>query len=155
MSEQTDKGTTKDSKDSKGAKDPKAGEAGEFEDTSSKKEKKDRRAQAKKAAAAVGDSANRLRTLAARIVWALAVLFAIVLAAGALLIALDANRDNGLVSFVLDAADNVDLGVFSRTDGVKQFDGENRELKNALFNWGLGAVAWLVIGRLLDRVIRP
>ena len=153
MSEQTDKSTKDDtttSTTSKGKDD-----AGEFEDTSSRKEKKDRKAQARKAAAAVGDGANRLRTLAARIVWALAVLFAIILAAGALLIALDANRDNGLVTFVLDAADNVDLGVFSRTDGIKQFSGENRELKNALFNWGLGAVAWLVIGRLLDRVIRP
>jgi len=26
---------------------------------------------------------------------------------------------------------------------------------NALVNWGLGAVAWLVIGRILDRIIRP
>ena len=25
----------------------------------------------------------------------------------------------------------------------------------ALFNWGLGAVVWLVVGRILDRVVRP
>ncbi len=59
------------------------------------------------------------------------------------------------VRFVLDAAAAVDLGVFSRTDGIKQFSGGNAELKNALFNWGLGAVAWLVTGKVLDKVVRP
>lgn len=120
-----------------------------------KASRKDRKAQAKKAAAVVGDGTNRLRTLAARVIWAVAVVLALVLALGALLIALDANRSNELVSFVLDSAAAVDLGVFSRTDGIKQFDGSNADLKNALFNWGLGALAWLVIGRVLDRVVRP
>ena len=82
-------------------------------------------------------------------------LLALVLAVGALLIAIDANRDNGLVSFVLDLADGVDLGVFSRENGIREFDGSNAETKNALFNWGLGAVAYLVVGRLLERVIKP
>ena len=74
---------------------------------------------------------------------------------GALLVAIDANEDNGLVSFVLSAADAVDLGVFSRENGIREFDGSNAETKNALFNWGLGAVAYLVVGRLLERVIKP
>ena len=56
---------------------------------------------------------------------------------------------------MLRAADAVDLGVFSREDGIKQFKGQGAEVKNALVNWGLGAVAWLVIGRLLDRIIKP
>ncbi len=98
---------------------------------------------------------NRFRTLVARIIWAVAVVLALVLALGALLIALDANRQNEAVRFVLDAAAAVDLGVFSRTDGIKQFSGANADLKNALFNWGLGAVAWLVIGKVLDKFVRP
>ena len=74
---------------------------------------------------------------------------------GALLIALDANRSNELVDAVLTAASWADLDVFSRQDGIKQFRGEGAEVKNALFNWGLGAIAWLVVGRILDRIVKP
>lgn len=87
--------------------------------------------------------------------WAAAVVCALFLAVGALLIALDANRDNALVSFVLDVADTVDLDVFSRGNGVFHFTGEDAETKNALTNWGLAAVGYLVVGRILERVIRP
>ena len=100
-------------------------------------------------------AASVVRTRVAQVVWLICVLCALALALGALLIALKANRDNSLVQFVLDAADYVDLGVFSKNDGIKQFDGDGREIKNALFNWGIGAVAWLVVGRILDRIIRP
>lgn len=102
-----------------------------------------------------GPGAAEVRSKVATAVWAVFVLLALVLAIGALLIAIDANRDNGLVSFVLDLADGVDLGVFSRENGIREFDGSNAETKNALFNWGLGAVAYLVVGRLLERVIKP
>ena len=74
---------------------------------------------------------------------------------GALLIAVNANRDNALVRFVLDTANTLDLGIFSRSNGIKHFTGENADVKNALLNWGLGAVAWLVLGRILERLIRP
>jgi len=59
------------------------------------------------------------------------------------------------VNFVLQGAERVDLGIFSKDNGIKQFTGANAETKNALFNWGLGAVAWLVVGRMLERLIRP
>ena len=99
---------------------------------------------------------QRARLLAARVLWTLCVVAALVLALGALLIALDANRDIGLVTFVLDLADALDLGVFSVENGIKEWTkGDNAETKNALFNWGPGAVAWLVLGRILDRLIRP
>lgn len=98
---------------------------------------------------------TRVRALLAQAVWLVCVVCAIFLALGALLIALEANTDNALVDFVLRAADAVDLGVFSREDGIKQFRGAGAEVKNALLNWGLGAVAWLVVGRILDRIIRP
>jgi hypothetical protein len=98
---------------------------------------------------------SSIRVRAAQVVWLLAVLCALVLAVGALCVALDANRDNALVRFVLDAADAVDLDVFSRGNGIFKFDGADAGTKNALANWGLAAVAYLVVGRLLERVIRP
>jgi len=117
-----------------------------------------------KTAAATGTSGTpgrgsasiaRTRAVLAQVIWLLFVVAAIFLAVGALLVALDANADNNLVQFVLDGADAVDLGVFSVDNGIMKFTGENADTKNALFNWGLGAVVWLVVGRILDRVVRP
>ena len=99
--------------------------------------------------------ASKIRARLAQLVWLVAALCALLLAVGALLIALDANKSNDLVDFVLRAVDFVDLEVFSRQDGIKQFRGQGAEVKNALFNWGLGAIAWLVVGRILDRIIKP
>ena len=90
-----------------------------------------------------------------RAVWLVCALAAVVLAVGALLVVVDANQHNALVRFVLRLAGWADVGVFSRTDGIKQFHGANATVDNALFNWGLGAVAWLVVGRVLERLIRP
>ena len=96
-----------------------------------------------------------VRTRVAQLVWLVFVVCALLLAVGALLVALDANEKNELVDVVLRGADAVDLGVFSRDNGIKEFRGGNAEVKNALFNWGLGAIAYLVVGRILDRIIRP
>jgi hypothetical protein len=102
-----------------------------------------------------GGATAAVRTRLAQVIWLVAVLCALFLATGALLIALDANRDNALVSFVLDVADAVDLGVFSRDNGIFTFDGADAATKSALANWGLGAVAYLVVGRILERIVRP
>ena len=96
-----------------------------------------------------------VRVRIAQVVWLVFVVCALFLAIGALLVALDANEKNSLVDFVLSGANVVDLDVFSRTNGIKDFSGDSAEVKNALFNWGIGAVAYLVVGRILDRVIRP
>jgi hypothetical protein len=97
----------------------------------------------------------RTRLVISQVVWLLFLAAALFLAVGALLIALDANRDNDLVKFVLEGADRVDLGIFSKDNGIKQFHGADAETKNALLNWGIGAAAWLFVGRILDRAIRP
>lgn len=99
--------------------------------------------------------ASKIRARVAQLLWLASALAALLLAVGALMVALDANRSNSLVDFILRAADFVDLGVFSRTDGIKQFRGQDADVKNALFNWGLGAIAWLVVGRVLDRIVKP
>ena len=98
---------------------------------------------------------SAVRTRVAQVVWVVAVVCALFLAVGALLIALDANQDNALVKFVLDVADVLDLDVFSRGNGIFEFHGGDAATKNALANWGLAAIAYLVVGRILERVIRP
>ena len=96
-----------------------------------------------------------IRTRVGQLVWLVCVVCALFMAVGALTYALDANPDNALVTFVRDGANAVDLGVFTLENGIKEFVGKNSDTKNALFNWGLGAVFWLVLGRVLDRIIRP
>jgi len=113
--------------------------------------KPDRSAQARVAVTTV-------RTRLAQAIWIVCVAAALVLAAGTLCIALKANPDNALVKFVLETADKLDLGVFSRgKDGVAHFTGHTHDAltKNALVNWGLAAVVWLVVGKVLERIIRP
>jgi hypothetical protein len=100
---------------------------------------------------------DKVRTRIAQVVWLVCVLAALVLAIGALCIALRANPDNSLVKFFIDTADKLDLGVFSRQAGVAHWQGHSHAsaTKNALVNWGLAAIVWLVVGKVLERIIRP
>jgi hypothetical protein len=102
-------------------------------------------------------ASNLVRARFAQLVWLICALAALVLAVGALCIALKANQDNGLVKFCIDTADKLDFGAFSRTDGVAHWKGHDHAAltKNALVNWGLAAVIWLVIGRVVERLVRP
>jgi hypothetical protein len=109
-------------------------------------------------AAARKASTDRVRTRVAQVVWIVSVVFALVLALGALCVALRANPDNALVSFLLKSADKLDFGVFSRTkDGVYHAVGNTHaaHTKNAIVNWGLAAVVWLVGGQIVSRIIKP
>jgi hypothetical protein len=115
----------------------------------------DVRAGARRAVSLTGAGIRRLRTLLGEIVWFGCLAAASALLLGAVLVVLDANTRNALVEAVLKAADWADLGVFSRTAGVKQFTGDGAAVKNAITNWGLGAVAWLVVGRVARRVLTP
>ncbi len=115
----------------------------------------DVRAGARRAVSLTGAGIKRLRTLLGEVVWFACLLAASALLLGAVLVVLDANTRNALVEAVLKAADWADLGVFSRTAGVKQFTGDGAAVKNAITNWGLGAVAWLLVGRLARRVLTP
>lgn len=89
-----------------------------------------------------------VRSGIATLVWFLAVLAALILAVGALLIALKANPDDAMVGWVLDWADRIDWffwKVFERRDRTQ----------NHLVNWGLAAVCYLAVGRIADRILRP
>jgi hypothetical protein len=101
---------------------------------------------------------KKVRQWVARGAWLLCALFALILAVGALLIALHgagSNPENGLYKFFVNSGDKLDLSAFSRDNGLFSFTGDDAQTKNALTNWGIAAVVWLVIGRVLDRVIRP
>ncbi|KRB77314.1 hypothetical protein ASE01_11310 [Nocardioides sp. Root190] len=97
----------------------------------------------------------RLRDTAGRVAWIICVTLALVLAAAAFTFALEANEDNGLVQLVRDLGSTFDLGFFDLDNPVKAFENPNGEVKTALFNYGLASVVYLVLGRILERVIRP
>ena len=109
---------------------------------------------AEKSTKSGGTKVKSIRTRVAQVLWLLCVVAALFLAVGALCIALDFNQKNALVEFAVNGADAVDLGVFSRDGGIKEFTGDGAETKNALFNWGLGAVVWLIFGRIVERLVR-
>ena len=102
----------------------------------------------------VTQQVTRARELLARAVTIVTGLCALVLVAGALLVALGGNDGNALVDWVKDAAAQIDFGVFDRSNGVFDFEGKNAGTKNAVVNWGLAAVVWLVIGKIVGGVVR-
>jgi hypothetical protein len=107
---------------------------------------------------------KRVRSLLATAVWLAAVLCALSLAVGALLVALQMNRDNSIVEMVLNAANSLDFGVFKEfepdppenaTRAEVRDARQSAETKSVMVNWGLAAVVYLVVGKVLDRIIRP
>jgi hypothetical protein len=105
--------------------------------------------------AKVKAGADAVRSRIATVVWLVAVVCALFLAVGALLIALKANEGNSIVAFILSGAQVLE-GPFSLEKGIFTFeDNQDGRVKSALVNWGIAAVVYLVIGKILDRVIRP
>ena len=98
-----------------------------------------------------------IRSGAATAVWVLAVLAAVILAAGALVIVLDFNRNNGVVEFFRETADKINfLGEMKSFEGGRSAESKQDALvKTVLVNWGICAVVYLVLGKILERVIRP
>ncbi len=98
-----------------------------------------------------------VRGAVASAVWLLAVLAALVLAAGALVVALEFNPGNSVVSFLTDTADRLNLlGELKTFEGGRSADSQQSALvKTVLVNWGIAAVVYLVAGKVLDRLIRP
>jgi hypothetical protein len=101
------------------------------------------------AGAAVATGVRTVRSTIASAVWLVAVVCALILAVGALFVALRMNQQNDLVSLVLGYARRLDFG------NLKTFTGKDAAVKAALVDWGVAALVYLVVGRILDRVIRP
>lgn len=66
---------------------------------------------------------------------------------GILLVVLEANRDNQIVGWLLDAAEFL-VGPFKDI-----FEPDGRKLKVAV-NWGLAAVLYAIVGGLIARLLR-
>jgi hypothetical protein len=99
---------------------------------------------------------NAIRARVARAVRIVFGVLATILALGALLVVLrsNINEDNSVVRLITDTADAIS-GPFSRDDGIFSFEGKNAVAKNALLNWGIAAIVYLLIGRFLANVIGP
>jgi hypothetical protein len=105
-----------------------------------------------------GYDADRIRTIVARAVWLVFVLCALSLAVAALLYALGANEQNSLVKLFYNLADAVDLGFFDLDKPIKIFEGDQALKKTALFNYGIGAILYLIyliVGRIVEKLIHP
>jgi hypothetical protein len=98
----------------------------------------------------VKSGVDTVRKQLASLVWLVAVVCALFLAIGALTKALDMNLDNPILAFINTGAHKLDFGQF------KDFgNGKNAEVEGALVNWGIAAIIYLVVGKIIDRVIRP
>ncbi|MGH3471875.1 MAG: hypothetical protein ACRDPG_07500 [Nocardioidaceae bacterium] len=113
----------------------------------------ERRRKATMAVKKVKAGSDVVRARIASLVWLVAVVAAVILAVGALLVALHANQGNTLVSWVLDVAGKIDGPFWKIFEFTK--NGHPDVVKEHLVNWGLAAVAYLIVGRILDRIIRP
>jgi hypothetical protein len=102
-----------------------------------------------------GDTVRKVRSVLATAVWALAVLAAVILAVGALVITLDFNDKNPVVEFFVNTADKIDFGVFKEFKPGKGESAHDAQVKMVLVNWGIAAVLYLVGGKLIERIIRP
>ena len=106
----------------------------------------------------LNESSRKARSAVASVVWLLAVAAAAVLAVGALLVALRFNLDNAVVKAITDLADNIDFGElksFEVRKGASASARQDAVVKSVLVNWGVAALIYLVVGKVLDRVIRP
>ena len=84
----------------------------------------------------------------ARVIGAITAIAALILIAGIVLVLLKANASNDIVGAVRDAASWL-AGPF---EGMFSFDKQRTEIA---VNWGIAAAVWLIVGRLLARVIAP
>jgi TRAP-type C4-dicarboxylate transport system permease small subunit len=123
-----------------------------------------RRAEKKPGRGGAMGSTKRIRSILASVVWLAAVVCALALAVGALMIALQLNQTNSIVKAVLDVAQTIDFGVFKEFEPNPPEDATRAEVQDArqsaitksvMVNWGLAALIYLVVGKVLDRIIRP
>ena len=103
-----------------------------------------------------GQAQAAVRAKAARVVRIVFGVLATILALGAVLVVLrnNINENNSIVELVTNVADAIS-GPFSRDDGIFSFTGKNAESKNALLNWGIAAIVYLLVGRLIANAITP
>jgi len=103
----------------------------------------------KQALSSVGSGVRQVRNLLASLIWLVAVLAAAVLALGALFTALDqTNQSNEIVRWVLERGHDL-VGPFKDLFRLET-------AKNTLLvNWGIAALVYLIVGKIVERFVRP
>jgi hypothetical protein len=91
---------------------------------------------------------SRGRLMLARAISLVATVVALILVLGIALVLLKANQSNQIVSAVHDAAKWL-AGPF---DGLFKLSKHTTEVA---VNWGIAAVVWFLVGRLLARIVAP
>lgn len=124
-------------------------------DTTDEADQNGRKAKASRTSK-IGPATFWVRTRAALVIRIVFLVCAVMLAIGALLIALrhNINGGNAIVKFITGFDDAID-GPFSRNNGIFSFSGKHSVSKEALVNWGIAAIVYLVVGRVLDRIVKP
>lgn len=108
-------------------------------------------AQAAKSDGSDGESApSKLIPTIAVVVGALGFVFSVILAIGAFMVALNPQDDGGLFNLVSNICD----ALVGPLGGLFSFSGDNGESKDALVAWGLGALGYLVIGLVVQSLLR-
>jgi hypothetical protein len=97
----------------------------------------------------------KVRAYLARGIWLVCLTIALCLAGAAFSYALSANPDNSLITLIRNIAKATDLGWFSLDNPIWQAKPPNALTKTALANYGIASVLYMVIGRTLERIIRP
>lgn len=97
--------------------------------------------------ARMGAAAGHARDGVARAIDLIGAVVAVILIAGIALVLLGANRHNGLVQAVRDAADWL-AGPFNGLFTLKHHKVE------LAVNWGVAALVWLLLARLIARFLR-
>jgi hypothetical protein len=91
-------------------------------------------------------AATSARLTLARVVHAIAALVAAILVLGILLVVLKANHSNGIVKAVEDAARFL-AGPFKSLFNLSSHRAE------VAVNWGIAAVVWYALGRVIMRLL--
>lgn len=94
-------------------------------------------------------NSNRYWTIAAGVIGTLGLLLSVVLATGALFVALDAGQGGSFFANLSDACD----ALVGPLKGVFSFSDVNADKKEALVGWGLGSVGYLLVGRFVQSIL--
>jgi hypothetical protein len=99
-----------------------------------------------------------LRIRFSQLVWLVCVACALVLAAGALIVAIVGTArqpGNDVLRFVLQVADHLDFGTVSTRKVLIDLDGPDSDTKETMLNWGVAAIVWVVFGWGVSVFLKP
>ena len=83
------------------------------------------------------------------VVGLLGLLFSVILAVGALFVALGTAQDSSFFTALSDICD----ALAGPLKDVFTFSGANADMKQALVGWGLGSMGYLLLGRFLQSLL--